>query len=569
MTIPPESRTAGRGAIRIPTWFVALCLAISTVNICVMFVGAWRTGVPWDEFDHIQFLQMYFETGWNTYRGTVDAGQPTTFSPWVAGPAFDLLAHAVASALGLETYGQPGYSLPVLEVRHLVVAVTSLLGSIVAAFIVGVLTHSRRWAIVGFTLLVTIPMWTGHGMFNNKDVPVALGYTSVTLAMILIAAQHRVRGPVRLGASMLLLAAGVTLAVGTRPGIWAPLAVTIGTGAGWLAIRWIKAQRSGRDWHPYATRVAWIVTGIAVAYVALLLIYPRPFSQPLLLLQKSLGESSNFAQDGQSRPWTLMAWLSTYIPHWLSMQLPLLQLGLLLVAIALAIVGAWHLLRGRLPLWEWRSLALILVFMQLAVAPVASVVLRSFVYDALRHFLFIIPAISIISTLALERLSTWIARRNPSEWLRRIVWGIVGVGLLLPTIDEVVLFPYGYAYVNEITTVRPLNGEVSTDYWRLSIRELIPKIPAEPYLSCQFRYTPDEKPSGNEWECHPYGSFVPFWDTQRAARADLAPGEFLFVESNRGLPYPPPNCEIIDRVTRTLHFQELTMSYVARCTRPS
>jgi hypothetical protein len=48
----------------------------------------------------------------------------------------------------------------------------------------------------------------------------------------------------------------------------------------------------------------------------------------------------------------------------------------------------------------------------------------------------------------------------------------------------------------------------------------------------------------------------------------LPPGEFLFIESNRGLPFPPANCRVLDAVTRMLRGQPLMMSYVAVCAPP-
>ncbi len=562
------AKSAAARAPSIPNWFVVACGAISAVTVVVMLVGAWQTGTHWDEVDHIEFLQTYFATGYNTYEGTVVNGQPMTFSPWVAGPAYELVLHAVTSAFGLESWGHPTMDAAVFPVRHLVIALTAVLGAVVTAVIVRVLTRSWRWGVVALTLLLSVPMWAGHGMFNNKDIPVALAYTSVTLALILISRPALSAGWLRMTGTVALLAAGMTLAIGTRLGMWAALSVSLAATVAWLAFRAVRARRSDASARPFVVRIAGVAGGVVTAYLALLVIYPKPFSQPFLVLNKSLGESSNFGQSGVSKSWRWIPELSKYIPTWLSMQLPLLQLVLLIAALVLGLLAVWAIIRGRRRWDSWRTLALALVVLQLSIAPTASILLRSNVYDGIRHFLFILPPIVVLGTLVLRRVAGWVAARGYRTAVQQAVWGVTGVLLLLPLVDQLMLFPYGYAYVNEITTLRPLEGQVSTDYWRTSLRELMPSVPTEDYTSCGFRHNPDDLAPGDDYTCFEQGAFFP-WQSERAAPlTDLGPGEFVFVEANRGKPYPPANCEIIDAVTRRLHGQELVMSYVARCQAP-
>ena len=483
-----------------------------------------------------------------------------------SGPAFDLVLHGVTSALGLESFGEATTAPAVLQVRHVVIAVAAVAGALATAALVGILTRSRRWAVVGFTLLVGIPMWAGHGMFNHKDVPVALGYTSVTLALVALASPRLSQGWRRLVPVTLLLVAGLTLAIGTRPGMWVPIAASVLAALGWLVYSAVRRRGAPESVRPVLVRMGALLVGLVVAYLCLLLVYPAPFSQPLLVLTKSLGESSTFAQEGQERPLSMIPGLAAYVPRWLTLQLPILQLLLLLLAIVLAGVIAWRAITGRVPIARWRAVALLLVALQMTVIPVATALLRSTVYDAIRHFLFILPPIAVFGALALRRLATWVEGRG-SLVARRILWPATGVLLVLPLLDEIALFPYGYTYLNEAATLRPLNGEVPTDYWRLSLRELMPAVPSADYTSCQFRQSADELPTGEYWQCEYYGSVNPYWGDRGAALTGVRPDEFLFVESNRGLPYPPRNCTILDSVTRRLHFQDLTMSYVAVCRR--
>ncbi len=99
------------------------------------------------------------------------------------------------------------------------------------------------------------------------------------------------------------------------------------------------------------------------------------------------------------------------------------------------------------------------------------------------------------------------------------------------------------------------------------MRELIPLVPADGATSCTF----DPLVLGLvPIDCATQGQLSPFWQTRGASALDVpvADGSYLFLESNRGRVDPGPGCTVLDRVTRTLHGQDVTMGYVALCEAP-
>src|SRR5690606_32466200 len=99
--------------------------------------------------------------------------------------------------------------------------------TIAVASIARVLSGGWRWGVVTAAVLVSLPTWSGHAMMNIKDVPVATGYSLVTLSCVLLICRGSVRPRARI-ATAALLSLGLVVAVGTRPGVWPGIAAACG-----------------------------------------------------------------------------------------------------------------------------------------------------------------------------------------------------------------------------------------------------------------------------------------------------------------------------------------------------
>ncbi len=534
-------------AVPAPRPLVLLAGVAVAVGVAMTVVGAWRTGVSWDETYHVMRMRNYLASGWYLLDGDLLAGEP---GPWedqryVYGPVTMGLAHLWSMAWGLEGAGQVSSSPEAFAARHLVVALISFVGVASTAVLTRVVTGRWTWALVAAALLVSVPTWTGHAMFNVKDVPVATGYTLTTLGLAVLWVSSRLRHQ---AAGCATIAAGIVLAVGTRPGIW-PGLVLAGAPVVLLALR----QRD-------RVRLSLLVTALGTAALALVLVYPEAFGAPVDALLGSALESSRY--DGRQGDW----W---YLPLFLLIELPTLHL--LLGAIGV-VACVRHFAREDQPAGRLR-LVLVLVLLQALALPAIAVARESNLYTGLRQLLFAAPALAVLATLGVQAVLR--AGRGRGVVLRRAAPALVGVALVSPLVAQAQLFPYNYAYSSEpATIVGPMAAahdrewEIPTDYWRTSVRELAPLVPVGGLVTCSPSYDEEGRSVPYSHESHqncatdPVGPLAPYDDARSASWPD-PPTQFLAIDT--GTELTGANCRPLAEVTRRLHWRTVTMSYVASC----
>jgi hypothetical protein len=559
---PPVKERAARVPI-VPLVVGALVLLAS---LAILVVGGRVTGVSWDEPYRIGKLANYFASGW--FVDDVKDGVPLDFNAYVYAPVSDLLSHALGVLSGVQQWTQAAVTPEAYAVRHLAIGLMAVAAMAAAGALAALLLGSWRWAVVVAALLGSIPLWTGHAMFNSSDVPVATGYTLATLGVVLLARSVAAGAPWRAVTSgSALLGVGVLLSVGTRPATWPALLLSCALAVVAAAILASPASRV-RSLLRIATGV---VAAVAVASVVLVLVYPRGFGSPLTLLRESVAQSAKFGgtQPEAEQTRSLLE-AAGYLPSWLAIQLPLVVAALVLVGLVGGVVLVVRVVarRDQAPDAGWRAVTVVALAAQLLVLPAGAALMRSNVYDGVRQFLFIVPVLAVFAGLGVATLLLLAGRLSRGAGLvQGAVWLLVALGVLLPVIDQVRLFPYGYAYVNEAASREPIDGRLPTDYWRTSMRELIPHVPAAGATSCTF----DPLILGLvPIDCAAQGQLSPFWDTRGSEALDVPvpDGRYLYLESNRGRVDPGPGCTVLDRVTRTLHGQEVVMSYVALCEAP-
>ena len=243
---------AGRRRLRIEPP-LGLVLAAAALTLLVVagetVLGALEVGLYVDDYVHVSRFQEWLEHGWYVPSYGASAvplgGEPqpgTLSSPFVYGPAFSALAHLVNVALGNEAMNEISTAAEAYQVRHLVVALLGLATVACAGVAVRVLTRDLLAAIWGAAALLAIPVWAGQAMFNIKDIPVASGYTFVTVGLVLGLASARRDSwpsPRRLLAVSALVGFGVMIGVGTRSAMWVPFAASLSAFAAlsWLVLR--------------------------------------------------------------------------------------------------------------------------------------------------------------------------------------------------------------------------------------------------------------------------------------------------------------------------------------------
>jgi hypothetical protein len=359
----------------------------------MVLIGAWRVGVSTDEPAHVVRYENLHTHGWFLLDDDFDGNQPGAWvtDRYVYGPVFTEVMHASNRLLGRDPPGALGTSLESYVGRHLLVALCGLLGTCAVAAVGRRLLGSWSWGLVSAATVMAIPMWPGLSMFDMKDVPAATGYTWVTLGLVeLLQARRSMRDSL---VGFLSLVPGVVLAVGTRPGLWAGLAVSI-VAAACLA----AAQPGGRlQW---LDRVLLpLVSSCLVAYVLLLASYPAFFAHPLRWLPGSIGESADY--DGSAIVDTQGHW--AYIPERVVTLMPPL---LLVVGAAGCLAAA---LGRRIRVVTPEIGGWLVVGLQALLLPLGAIMFRSTLYSDLRQVLFACPAVALLLTAGWKRVSSDIA----------------------------------------------------------------------------------------------------------------------------------------------------------------
>lgn len=527
-------------------------------------VGALQTGISWDETYHVMrldnFLQHgYFALDWSVSNDQISSGGTNTL---VYGPVTMLLLHALGVVTGVEGWDTVATTPAAYDVRHLGILLIGLLGTAAAAAITRILLGSWRWALFTAAALLALPMWTGHLMFNIKDVPVATGYTLVTLALVAMVGSSG-----RAWQRVLCLTGGVLLMVGTRPGMSAAVA----GGLVVLTVGWFVTRRT-RSGPLLKSGVLQVGVGLLAAFVVLLAVYPNLFAHPTKML--SSAEQSTSFRDGANASYF-------YIPVHVLSEVPLLLLALF----GLGLVTAVHQILTR-----WRTdtaqvTRLCLVGLQLAALPVFAILKHSDVYNGLRQMLFSSPAWAVLVTVGLARAWTWARATGGSAVRVRLVAGTAAVALLAPMADQATQFPYQYTYYNAAADL--VGARTVSDYWRVSVPELLPDIPTDGQIICSptratadgalagtaaakgkgremiaGRYTVDSSVDCRTNEIGPLAS--PWLATGRSLASDL-PNDTFYALIDRGHRLPL-NCTQLAEVNRTRHFRTIQMTMVVRCT---
>jgi hypothetical protein len=208
-----------------------------------------------------------------------------------------------------------------------------------------------------------------------------------------------------------------------------------------------------------------------VSHIVMLFFWPWAQINPLLRPIEAVSVVSNFGchakvlLGGEYFRAHMVPW--NYLPEYFLIKMP----ELVLAGIGLgAILAGRYLLKGKPENWKLKTFPyFLLVFSVLF--PFAYVILKkSTLYDGIRHFLFIVPVLCVISGIA---ISEFIDIVNNKIKLNRIAWLLILVLVFLPQgYVTVKLHPYQYIYYNSLVGGLPgAEGDYETDYYAHSYRE--------------------------------------------------------------------------------------------------
>jgi len=424
---------------------VAVALLICVTAIVALTFGDY--GLGWDDYTHAQYgdllLRLYGS-------GFADRRALSFVNLYAYGGGFDMLAALLDKILPLDLF----------ETRRLTGGLVGLAG-IAATWRLGRHVGGPLAGLIALALIATCPLYYGHMYMNPKDGPFAAAMAFCMLGLVRTIEQY----PRPTAATGALAGAGLGLAIGTRIlGGFAVLYAIVAL----LAILAIESRRLGA--RPAAMRAGGfllrLLPWLVLAYAVMALVWPWSVASPLNPLKALLYFSHFFEQ-----PWRELFQGSLilvpdmprrYVAQLFALTLPEIMLALGLAGAAVAVVAAFD---RREP--AQRRAVLLMVALAAALPIALTVVLRPAMYNGIRHFVFVAPAIAVMGGLAgarlIERLSAW----------RPVAAGAaaaaLAAGCMLPAIEMAKLHPYEYTYFNRIAGgVRGATGRYMLDYWGLS-----------------------------------------------------------------------------------------------------
>jgi hypothetical protein len=480
----------------LPSKRIADGLAVAI--ICAVSIIAAVTyrdyGLGWDDYVHAEYggllLKLYAS-------GFTDQRALSFVNLYAYGGGFDLVSTLTAKALHLDLW----------ETRRMVGAVIGIIG-LTLTWRLGRRVGGPLAGVIAVALLAACPLYYGNMFMNAKDSPFAVAMVFLTLSLVRAFEEYPKPSPIT--CTMVGCAAG--LAIGTR--VMGGLAVINALAALTLIF---AVETRGKGVRTAAARagrfIICFVPALAIGWAVMAMVWPWSVLEPLNPFHAVEYFSHFFEKpwnevfDGVVTPVPEMP--RRYVPTLFLLKEPEIFLSLGLGGAAGALVAA---LRGDIAPRR-RAVFILLAFA--AVFPAALTVLtRPAMYNGIRHFVFLTPALAVLGGVAGAWTAAQLGRMNSPQIRRPAVAFATAMflgGLFLPIREMIRLHPYQYTHFNVLAGgIRAADDRYMLDYWGLSFKEASQELRTK--LTAAMA-TPTDKRHWRVAVCGP----------QRAAQVALGP----------------------------------------------
>jgi hypothetical protein len=371
--------------------------------------------------------------------------------------------------------------------------------TLICAYSVSKVLQERAYFFVVWASLGLTPLWIGTGHTDFKDLPVAAGITIFSSGLILAlhslsqsipgrkknpkrnkphsktqksaVAVNSPRGNILFSPMWLFIAFGTFVSLGSRAGSIAILGVvlTLSIFSGIIVQNFSKNTRA-----QFGYFLKRLVLSFSTGLLLLFILNPIARINMPVWLFDSVKIANSYPWVGPVRtagkqlmsdnlPW----W---YIPSWYLVSLPTLFLTLTFVAV-LIILYKLTLKRDK------EFLLRILIFSPLVaqgfVVPFLMNISGTILYDGIRHVLFIVPALIVLTIVSFSLIEY----KNLFLTVRKPLITMAAVAVFSITLGEISRWvPYEYAHKNALHNLggQKINWEM--DYWGVSTREGTDKL---------------------------------------------------------------------------------------------
>ena len=469
------------------------CDDLAILILAVVAVVAGLTfrdyGLGWDDYTHAEYADLLLRMYGSGFK---DTGALSFANLYMYGGGFDMAAALLHKLIPLELF----------ETRRLVGAIVGVIG-LAVTWRLGRRVGGPLAGLATLLLLALCPIFYGHMFMNPKDAPFAVAMVILMMGLVRLAEEY----PQPSARTILIVGLGAGLSIGSR--ILGGLALVYAlVGFVPLFVDEIRSVGTREALHRFAHVLYVLLPGLVLGYLIMGLIWPWSIIEPDNPF-RALGYFSHFFE----KPWKEMfdgALVSvpdmpwSYLPTLFALQLPEV---LLVLAIA-GVIGAFVVL-PRSDVTARRKTILLMLMLAATLPLVVAMVKRPALYNGIRHFIFVIPPMTVLAGLAFAWAMNWL-KENRRNWQPAAVT-VFAFGLLLSLGEMIRLHPYQYTHFNHIAgTVRAADDRYMLDYWGLALKQ------ASDGLREQLDEKREAPPKGRKWK-------VAVCGPQRPAQVALGP----------------------------------------------
>src|SRR5438552_6402071 len=455
-------------------------------------------GLGWDDYTHAEYADLLLRMYGSGFK---DTGALSFANLYMYGGGFDMAAALLHKIIPLELF----------ETRRLLGAVVVVIG-LAVTWRLGRRVGGPLAGLAALLLLALCPTYYGHMFMNPKDAPFAVAMVILMLGLVRLAEEYPSPSP----RTILIVGLGAGLSVGSR--VLGGLALVYAlVGFVPLFLEEIHTHNTREAARRFIHVVYVLLPGLVLGYLVMGLIWPWSIMEPDNPF-RALTYSSHFFE----KPWKEMfdgALVSvpdmpwSYLPTLFALQLPEVLLALLIAGVTGSLMS---LSRTDVP--ARRKTILLMLTLAATLPLVIAMVKRPALYNGIRHFIFVIPPMTVLAGVAfgwgMNRLKD--SRRS---W-QPAALAVFMFGLLLPLSEMVRLHPYEYTHFNHIAgTVRTADNFFMLDYWGLALKQ------ASDGLREELVERQEIAPSGRKWK-------VAVCGPQRPAQVALGPDFTIGWDSN-------------------------------------
>jgi hypothetical protein len=431
-------------------------LGILSILVLTTFRGYAITNDEWIQHRYGELIVAYYRSGF------ADRSLFGLYNLYLYGGLFDSVAVLLGRVVPLDVF----------DLRHLMSAAIGV-GGLGAALATARLIAGPRAGFLAGVALAVCGSWYGTMFHHTKDIPLAAAMAGA-IYFLARAARDLPRPRFRhvLGFGVLTGAALGVKVLALLLVCYVPVAIVLNSPA-----HWVRAPRDAISF--MAASLLRFVPALLIAYAIMIVAWPWSALAPLnpirgLISFGDFGYDIRTVLDGHIyRMATVPRW---YVPAYLLIKVPLLMLAGTALALMFAAVPVF----ARKAASDRRRRDVALIAFAAFFPLLCEAVAHGPAFCGLRHFLFVLPPLAILTGVGLDttvtRAAAW---RRP---LAAALLAVIAAGFSWNALTLYRLHPYEYVVYNPL--VGGLAGAsrlYATDYWATVMPEAVDGL--EAYLA--------------------------------------------------------------------------------------